>query len=111
MLHRSIFEAVGGSVFQNDQVVSQLSENFRMNDYLTSVASRLLYGPKHQCFDQHVASRRLNRKLPKNASKIAKACLDPDYPLVIVALDGIQTARENVLEAELVSTSRTVSSL
>ncbi|PQO37841.1 hypothetical protein DTL21_07830 [Bremerella cremea] len=103
VLHRSIFEAVGGSALHNDQIVSQLSENFRMNDYLTGVASHLLYGPKYQCFDEQVASRRLNLQLPNNASKISQACLDPDFPLVIVALEGIQAARENVIEAELVS--------
>lgn len=74
-----------------------------MNDVLTSYAAALLYGPDYRCFDKRVATRRLQLTLPRTADAFIKACLAPEYPLVIVVLEGVQAARENLVEAELVA--------
>jgi len=83
--------------------LKQLTENFRMNDVLTSFAAKLLYGPDYKCVDDEVACRRLNLTLPRGGTPLVKACLDSDYPLVIVVLEGVRAAKENQVEAELVA--------
>jgi superfamily I DNA and/or RNA helicase len=123
LLHRSIFEAVypskgatadtavgagtadtavahrGG----DSRVLRQLLENFRMNDVLTSVAAHLLYGPYYRCVNAEVAGRRLPFKPGRGLDPLARACLDPGYPLVVVVLDGIRAAQANPVEADLVA--------
>jgi superfamily I DNA and/or RNA helicase len=82
-------------------LVRPLLENFRMNDVLTSCAARLLYGPGYQCVDPAVARRRLPFKPGRKTDALVKACLDPEYPLVVVVLEGIRSARANPVEADL----------
>ena len=106
VLHRSIFEAVaerGGAADTRSGVVCQLTENFRMNDVLTSFAAELLYGPEYRSFDRRVAERRLNLLPQRSLDPFVEACLDPDFPLVVVVLDGVWAARENPCEAQLVA--------
>jgi len=81
----------------------QLTENFRMNDVLTSFAAGLLYGGDYHPFDGEVASRRLALSAQRSFDPFVEACLDPACPLTIVILDGVWAARENQLEAELVA--------
>jgi len=81
----------------------QLTENFRMNDVLTSFAAELLYGTAYRSFDGTVAQRRLNLPAERSLDPFVEACLDPQFPLVFVVLDGVWAARENPLEAELVA--------
>ncbi len=81
----------------------QLLENFRMNDVLTGFAAQLLYGPRYRCVNAEVASRRLAFKVQPEADPLVNACLDPDYPLVVVLLDGIRAAQTNPVEADLVA--------
>jgi hypothetical protein len=113
LLHRSIFEAVcprtqwtsgnlAAAALASSRVVRQLLENFRMNDVLTSFAAHLLYGPRYRCVDAAVASRRLDFKPGRGLDPLVRTCLDPDYPLVIVILDGIRAAQANPIEADLV---------
>src|SRR5207237_1326927 len=73
------------------------------NDVLTSVAARLLYGPRYRCFDDTIASRRLSWRPRGEVDPLVEACLDPDYPLVVVILDGIRAAQANPVEADLVA--------
>jgi len=120
ILHRSIFEAIvsrsrlpsgtsstptidpAASAAPND-IVHQLTENFRMNDVLTSFAAELLYGTAYRGFDDTIAQRRLNLPAERSLDPFVEACLDPQFPLVFVVLDGVWAARENPLEAELVA--------
>jgi hypothetical protein len=102
VLHRSIFEAVcprGGS----GRILRPLLENFRMNDVLTGFAARLLYGPGYRCASPEVAARRLPFRPGRDLDPLAQACLDPQFPLVVVLLDGLRAAQANPAEADLVA--------
>jgi superfamily I DNA and/or RNA helicase len=103
LLHRSIFEAVCPRPGGESRLVRQLHENFRMNDVLTSCAAQLLYGPHYQCVNEEVAAHRLPFKAGRDVDPLVQACLDPDYPLVVVILDGIRAAKANPVEADLVA--------
>lgn len=108
VLHRSIFEAVcprqeAPSAVADSRVLRQLLENFRMNDVLTGVAARLLYGPRYVPATPAIAARRLPFRPPRGTDDLVKACLDPDYPLTIVVLDGPRAAQANPIEADLVA--------
>jgi len=115
ILHRSIFEAIAPrraltapASYERpsprpSRILRRLLDNFRMNDVLTSFAARLLYGPGYRCVDETVARRRLDFEAKRGLDPLAKACLDPDYPLTVVILDGIRASRANPIEADLVA--------
>ncbi len=104
VLHRSIFEVVTPRQGANEScILRQLVENFRMNDVLTSVAARLLYGPRYTCVDAATANRRLPFRAPRGTDPLVQACLDPKYPFVVVILDGPRAAQANPVEADLVA--------
>jgi hypothetical protein len=106
LLHRSIFEAVCPRQEQKiveSRIVRQLLENFRMNDVLTRCAAHLLYGSRYQCGNAAVAKRRLAFKAKRGLDPLVASCLDPDYPLVVVVLDGIRASRANPIEADLIA--------
>jgi hypothetical protein len=112
LLHRSIFEAVcprpvqaggAGQSAGESRVLRQLHENFRMNDVLTSHAAHLLYGPRYRCASPEVAGRRLAFKAGRGLDPLVRACLDPNFPLVVVLLDGFRAAQANPVEADLVA--------
>jgi len=103
VLHRSIFEAIShrSGLPSGTALIQQLTENFRMNDVLTSFAAGLLYGPAFRSFNAAVARQRLNLLPQRCLDPFVEACLDPEFPLVFVVLDGVWAARENPPEAEL----------
>ncbi len=111
VLHRSIFEAIcprhdvtaKPHPVAESRILRPLLENFRMNDVLTGVAARLLYGPGYTCGTAEVAQRRLPFTVVRDADPLVSACLDPEYPLVIVILDGPRAAQANPVEADLVA--------
>jgi hypothetical protein len=103
VLHRSIFEAICPRPGETSSILRPLLENFRMNDVLTSFAAHLLYGPGYRCVNAVVAGRRLALRLGRQLDPLVKACLDPEYPLVVVILDGIRAAQANPVEADLVA--------
>jgi hypothetical protein len=103
VLHRSIFEAVAPRDGRQSRVLRPLLENFRMNDVLTGVAARLLYGPDYRCVNAAVARRRLPFKPGRGADPLVRACLDPAFPLVVVILEGVRAGRANPVEADLVA--------
>jgi hypothetical protein len=103
LLHRSIFELVQAGVPEGSPVVAKLLENRRMNDVLTSFASRLLYGPDYVCFDESVAARRLRLHPDASPSGLAAACLDSDHPMTLVVLEGVQATKKSLVEAQLVT--------
>jgi hypothetical protein len=102
-LHRSVFELVRRRVPANSPVVQKLTDNHRMNDVLTSFAAGLVYGPDYRCVSAAVASRRAHLLPGGPLCPLLSACLDPDYPLVAVILEGPQSLGENRVEAELVA--------
>ncbi|MCL4202286.1 MAG: UvrD-helicase domain-containing protein [Pirellulaceae bacterium] len=109
VLHRSIFEVVADARTGEDTGLApsrpacQLTENFRMNDVLTSFAAGLLYGADYRPNDESVGKRRLDLIPQRCLDPFVEACLDPEFPLTVVVLDGIWAARENPLEARLVA--------
>jgi hypothetical protein len=103
LLHRSIFEAVCPRSGATSRLLWPLVENFRMNDVLTSFAARLLYGPDYRCASPEVARRRLDFKAGRGLDPLVRACLDPQFPLVVVILDGVRAAQANPVEADLVA--------
>ncbi len=104
VLHRSIFEAIAAPwESRPGRLLRPLLENFRMNDVLTSVAGRLLYGPRYQCVNAEVAGRRLAFRAGRKVDPLVRACLDPEFPLVLVLLAGQRAARANPVEADLVA--------
>jgi DNA replication ATP-dependent helicase Dna2 len=115
LLHRSIFEALcppragaGPLTLANlgtdgNGLVRPLFENFRMNEVLTGFAARLLYGPRYRCNDEVVARRRLNLRRKRGMDPLVWSCLDPEYPLVVVILEGIRATRANPIEADLIA--------
>lgn len=103
LLHRSIFEALRVADRKNE-LTSQLYENFRMNDSLCCFPAEHLYGPEYCSATPMIASRRI--RLAQTRKKIdpwIEMVLDPDYPLVLCVLEGIQAGAENVVEAGLVA--------
>jgi hypothetical protein len=104
VLHRSSFEAVRSRARGGSPVVQMLTENHRMNDVLTSFAASLLYGPDYTCYDDHVSRRRLRFEPARPPEDpLLAACLEPQHPLVVVILEGVQAAGTNPVEAALVA--------
>jgi DNA replication ATP-dependent helicase Dna2 len=106
LLHRSIFEAVCPRQAQQiaeSRIVHQLLETFRTNDVLTRCSADLLYGPRYRCVSDEVANRRLAFKAKRGLDPLVEACIDPNYPLIVVVLDGIRASRANPIEADLVA--------
>jgi DNA replication ATP-dependent helicase Dna2 len=109
VLHRSIFEVLAEATAADATAnlprpaASQLTENFRMNDVLTSFAAGLLYGADYRPNDPSIGDRRLDLIPQRCLDPFVEACLDPQSPLTIVVLDGVWAARENPLEARLVA--------
>lgn len=109
VLHRSIFEVLAdASVAEGSEelprpTASQLTENFRMNDVLTSFAAGLLYGDEYRPNDPSIGNRRLDLSPERCLDPFVETCLDPESPLTVVVMDGVWAARENPLEARLVA--------
>jgi DNA replication ATP-dependent helicase Dna2 len=106
LLHRSIFESVcprQEQQIEESRIVRQLLENFRMNDMLTRCAAHLLYGSRYQCGNAEIAKRRLAFKAKRGLDPLVASCLDPNYPLTVVVLDGIRASRANPIEADLIA--------
>jgi superfamily I DNA and/or RNA helicase len=81
----------------------QLQENWRMNRTLTGLAAEFIYGPDYRCANEDIATHRLRWSAPEGSTTLARYALDPDFPFVIVVLDGVEAGKENVIEAELVA--------
>jgi DNA replication ATP-dependent helicase Dna2 len=101
ILHQLVFQAIRSVSEQS--LVCTLNENFRMNDVLTSFASRLLYGKDYRCVNEKVASARLQLTRKKEGEGWLEAMLAPESPLVLAVLDGMPPGKESALEAELVA--------
>ncbi|MDY0001352.1 MAG: AAA domain-containing protein [Polyangia bacterium] len=100
-LGRSVFEVLAERPGGKERV-EQLLENFRMNDVLTSF-SRRLNGREFCCAAPEVGRRRLDWRAPRGCGELARCALDPDYPLVLVVLEGAFPSRESPEEAQVVA--------
>jgi hypothetical protein len=106
-LHRSIFEALRGRNGQSG-IVSSLLENFRMNGTLCRYPADQIYDPRYDSATDEVRGRRLRlADVPTDglagSDGLADLLIDPDFPLVVVVLDGIRATAENQVEAGLVA--------
>jgi len=101
VVHGSILTALRRP--DNPALGLQLNENWRMNQTLTEVASRFIYGGDYKCATSGIASQLLRWVAPTETGEFAKYSLEPEYPLVLVVLDGVEAGKENVREAELVA--------
>jgi hypothetical protein len=85
----------------------QLSENWRMNTTLCQFPATALYGSQYRPATDAVATHRLHLAPQRGGTspmpELLTWILDPDYPLVVAIVDGVQAATENRLEAEVVS--------
>ncbi len=103
-LHRSIFEALldrADDGTPQSPIVHTLLENYRMNDVLTSYARELLY-PGYQSATSEIAARRIALSTA-GLGELAALALDPEFPIVIGIVDGVQAAKENPVEANFVA--------
>lgn len=116
LLHRSLFEAFQHSEHlarevqpELPQVVWPLLESYRMNEVLTRFSAQELYtmhdsqGRGYRCATPDIAQRRLQwQPLPQTPERV-RYILDPDFPLVLCVLEGVQALRHNWYEAQLVA--------
>ncbi|MDX9721285.1 MAG: C-terminal helicase domain-containing protein, partial [Myxococcota bacterium] len=103
--HGSLFELLRGRDTFEGLELQQLLENFRMCDVLTKV-SQAIYSDAYVCASVAVAKRRLAlrpRAHRAQASPFVEACLDPDFPLVVVVVEGQQATTVNEQEAQNVA--------
>jgi hypothetical protein len=105
LLYRSIFECLREHDVQN-RYTSMLLENFRSNRTICRYPAAQLYTADFTSVDDEVGSRRLAVRLSAardDPDGLLRALLDPAYPVVVAVLEGVRAARENRVEAELVS--------
>ncbi len=81
----------------------QLLENFRMNAALTRFPGQFIYGERYQCANPEVAGQALCWTAGPDNSPFVAHCLDPQFPLVVVVVEGIEAGKENLHEAALVA--------
>ncbi len=99
VIHGSILSAI--RVDNHAALGLQLHENWRMNATLTSIAADFIYGPQYRCATKEIADQQLRWTAADGMGRFAKYCLDPQYPFVMVVLDGVDAGKENLLEAHM----------
>jgi hypothetical protein len=99
LLHRSIFEALRAAD-PDERYTATLLENFRMNATLCRYPADQVYVPAYGPASAAVAQRRL--ALGGDSGDWTDLLLDPEHPLVVCVLDGVQATAENIVEAALV---------
>lgn len=102
-LHESIFAFLRARDDEQRPYTHKLQENWRMNATLSRFPAETLYGLDYQPATPEIGQQHLGlRQLPA-ADQPLGWLLDPAYPLVVVILEDIQAALENIYEAELVA--------
>jgi hypothetical protein len=100
-LHRSIFEVLKAG--DADGVLTgTLLENFRMNVTLCRYPADQLYDPAYTSANEVIGSRRL-QLADDSGLDLSNLVVDPDFPLVIGVMDGIDATAENLVEAAIVA--------
>jgi hypothetical protein len=106
-LHDSVFAYLRARDDAQRPYTWQLLENWRMNTTLCQFPATTLYSSQYQPANAAVAHRRLTLAPQHGVTSPMPALLDwlldPDYPLVVAILNGVQAATENRLEAEIVA--------
>jgi len=106
LLNRSLFEALREPDRGRDEITCQLYENFRMNASLSRFPAFSLYGERYQSASEEIGGRRLTlapTRRPVRVPNWVDRAIDPEYPLVLCVLEGVQAGAENQVEADLVA--------
>ncbi|HEY1189429.1 MAG TPA: AAA domain-containing protein [Gemmata sp.] len=101
LLHRSLFECLRAQD-PNDRFTSTLLENWRMNDTLCRYPAAQVYVPAYRSATPEIAARRLRLGPADARDPLSDLLLDPEFPLVVVVVRGVQAAAENRVEAGIV---------
>jgi len=108
-LHSSVFAYLRARDNETKPYTCQLTENWRMNSTLSRFPAETLYGLNYQPVNKEIANQRISllntsvKGLNVGELNICEWLLDPDFPIVICILEGIQATVENPIEAELVA--------
>lgn len=98
-LHRSIFECLRRTD-AGAGLTATLLENWRMNETLCRYPREQIYVPEYASATEQIRDRRLS--LADGPGDWVDELVDPEYPLVVCVLEGVQATAENVIEAGLV---------
>jgi superfamily I DNA and/or RNA helicase len=109
-LSRSILECLVASD-PDEEMLSALTENFRMCDVLCAYPAASIYPVDYRPFDADIAARRLTLSPAGSRSgsgdpgsdALTNAVLDPAYPLVLCILEDVKATAHNPIEAALVA--------
>jgi DNA replication ATP-dependent helicase/nuclease Dna2 len=99
LLHRSIFECLRRQD-PDAELTRVLLENWRMNETLCRYPREQIYVPEYAPATSQIAARQLD--LSNQDNEWADVLLDPEHPLVVCVLEGVQAGAENTVEAALV---------
>ncbi len=100
LLHRSILECLRRAD-PDHALTATLLENWRMNETLCRYPREQIYVESYGPATEAIAARRL--ALGDRATGWVDELIDPDFPLVVCVVEGVQATAENVLEAKLVA--------
>jgi DNA replication ATP-dependent helicase Dna2 len=98
-LNKSVLEAM--FVKGHPALGCMLQECFRMCGTLTQLVAEKIYGPNYQPSSDDIAQQRLRWQPQGEESQLIEDCLDPEYPFVIVSLEGSKAGQVNLEEAQL----------
>lgn len=98
-LNQSILEAL--YIKGHPALGCMLEESFRMNDTLTDLVASKIYGSRYRPGNDQVAQQRLRWTPDSSDTDLMRLCLDPDYPCVIVSVEGGRAGQVGLEEAEL----------
>jgi hypothetical protein len=76
-----------------------------MNETLCLYPADQIYVPEYRSATDEIASRQVSLKDATASNDLVGALVDPEFPLVIGVLEGVQATAENVIEAELTARS------
>jgi hypothetical protein len=99
LLHRSIFECLRTAP-GSEAVTVTLLENWRMNATLCRYPAQQVYVSEYRPATEEIAKRQL--AVGRGTHGWVDPLLEPDHPLVVCVLEGVQATAENRLEAALV---------
>ena len=77
-----------------------------MNRALCRYPAEQVYVPEYDSANEEIGARTLSLTADgehRPTTSFVDAALDPDFPLVVVIVDGVRATAENRVEAELVA--------
>ncbi|MAB89515.1 MAG: ATP-dependent helicase [Planctomycetes bacterium] len=99
LLHRSVFESIR-SADDAGTCSSILLDNFRMCAELCRVPAERLYVPEYGPANETIAAQRLALDPSSIKDRFIARVLEPERPLVVVIIEGVQATGESVFEAD-----------